>query len=804
MYGVTIVIPVYNTEKYLDKAIDSCVNQTYRNIEIIIVNDGSTDDSLIIAKGYEDKYDFVSVITTKNRGLSEARNTGLKVAKGRYIYFLDSDDWIEPETIELCYNLANENDLDIVLFDSKVEVDDTIDFINKIDYNYCKRDKIVESNVLYTGREFVEIYKDKKALFVQAWLVFIKTISVKNDIRFLPNAYYEDVAFHYSCMMLADRIMYIPKAFHVRLYRSGSIMTTSLNIRKICSVYEITIEMISSFMKLEKHNDNFWLQYLIRRIRSLFRTVLGKVTRKDINLLKGYSQKIIRLQEDCISLYYKALNLSGAKISNVRKLLEFTEEIINPFGWISDRMIAFINEIVPDREYNIHNILSNLPLNKKRKIGIYGSGKHADYLISMYKKSVGNINADLVFIDSYKKSFSETYNNYNIINVDDLYSTDITEIVILSYFYEDEMYENIVSRYGNKYKIHRIYNGDKEAIDSTVYLEIYNRLLKLYDNGRKKILLINTPEHTNIGDHIITLAVMKFFKEFMADYVIVEVSNKMYKERSKEVIYRTNVNDIIVITGGGFLGSLWPYSGLNVYEIIRDFSENKIVILPQSIYFEDNKEGERQKNLAYELFMQHTDLTVCYRESLSYERSETLFDGQVQSYLMPDMALTLNYSRDQGYREGILMCLRHDKESILTDDAKLSLKEHFLGLNEKVNETSMHWHSGIKPSQREEVITEKINEIKMYKLVITDALHCLISCAISGTPCIALNNISRKIEGIYKTWMKDLNYIRFIDSYKEIYEIDLSGWDELYKNNYYNMSFNNFLKKLADLIRVNN
>jgi len=274
----------------------------------------------------------------------------------------------------------------------------------------------------------------------------------------------------------------------------------------------------------------------------------------------------------------------------------------------------------------------------------------------------------------------------------------------------------------------------------------------------------------------------------------------VYKENRKEIIYRTNVDDIIVITGGGFLGSLWPYSGGNVYKIFEDFPDNKIVILPQSMFYEDNEEGEKQKQLFYNLLISHKDLSVLFRENISLSRFNAMFQGKVNGYLMPDMALTLDYSQDQGEREGILLCLRNDKESILTEDAKQAIKNHFSGLYETVNESSMHWHTGIMPDKRKEVITGKINELKRHKLVVTDALHCMISCAISGTPCIALNNISGKLEGIYKSWLEDIRYIRYVDSYQELFEMDFASWEELNNKNYYNKSFNKEMEFLAKLI----
>ena len=97
---ISVIVPVYNVEKYLEKCLNSLVNQTYQNIEIIVVDDGSTDNSGRIADDFALKYDIIKVIHTKNGGLSAARNVGIENAGGEYIAFVDSDDWVDVNTFE--------------------------------------------------------------------------------------------------------------------------------------------------------------------------------------------------------------------------------------------------------------------------------------------------------------------------------------------------------------------------------------------------------------------------------------------------------------------------------------------------------------------------------------------------------------------------------------------------------------------------------------------------------------------------------------------------------------------------------
>ena len=141
---ITVIINVYNGELFINKCIDSIINQTYKNLEILIVNDGSTDNTLKEIKKYKDKR--IKVITTKNQGLSFSRNTGIDNAKGNYLYFIDVDDLIEKDTIEYLYKLIKKYDVKIA----------TCDSTNIKDYNFKKIEREEEIHV-YTGEEMVKL-----------------------------------------------------------------------------------------------------------------------------------------------------------------------------------------------------------------------------------------------------------------------------------------------------------------------------------------------------------------------------------------------------------------------------------------------------------------------------------------------------------------------------------------------------------------------------------------------------------------------------------------------------------------------
>ena len=119
MSKISIIVPVYNVESYLSNCIDSILNQTFKDFELILVNDGSTDKSLEICKHYKNMDDRIFIIDKKNGGLSSARNAGLDIIKGEYIGFVDSDDYIHPQMYELLYKQIIENEADISMCEFK-------------------------------------------------------------------------------------------------------------------------------------------------------------------------------------------------------------------------------------------------------------------------------------------------------------------------------------------------------------------------------------------------------------------------------------------------------------------------------------------------------------------------------------------------------------------------------------------------------------------------------------------------------------------------------------------------------------
>lgn len=220
---VSLIIPVYNVEAYLRKSLDSAVNQTLDDFEIIAVNDGSTDSSYEILKEYENKYDNFRVINQKNGGLSAAKNAGIKIAKGEYIAFLDSDDYLDKNFLETLYNMAVNNNAEIACCNFKFyfpesDIKITMPTLPKGGV-YSKRRALKELILDCTIHHFSWNKLCKRSIFEE------------NNIQFY-DMYFEDISTSPRLFYSANKVAITPKPLYYYTQRPGSILKT-MNAEKI-------------------------------------------------------------------------------------------------------------------------------------------------------------------------------------------------------------------------------------------------------------------------------------------------------------------------------------------------------------------------------------------------------------------------------------------------------------------------------------------------------------------------------------------------------------------------------------------
>ncbi len=242
MYKVSIIIPVYNTGKYLRQCLDSVINQTLKDIEIICVNDGSTDDSHDILEEYAQKDTRIILINQKNKGQSAARNAGLNIAKGELITFLDSDDYIELNAYEKA--IQNMTDaVDMVCFGVNVFGEDFID-IREDDQKYFKIRKVGHVNInqhLILSTDVATVNK-----------IFTKEIIKKNKIQFSDGLIYEDALFYWQYVLLCKKAYFMKdKFYHYRRHNNSTMATTFKKTNKSLD-HLLIMEVLYDYM--QQHN----------------------------------------------------------------------------------------------------------------------------------------------------------------------------------------------------------------------------------------------------------------------------------------------------------------------------------------------------------------------------------------------------------------------------------------------------------------------------------------------------------------------------------------------------------------------
>ena len=235
----SIIIPIFNVEEYLERCLESIINQTYKNLEIILVNDGSTDNSLEICTTYSNKDNRIIIINKENSGPSEARNIGIKKATGDYIIFVDSDDTIVPNTCDFFYEHIKKNpNIDIICSN----------------YQYIGQKKpkqrifnIPKDNKLLSGYEFIKLQLKDNKLFIEVWRnTYRRSLLLENNLFFMVGILHEDELWTPITFMNAKTIFVTNNIHYNYFIRPNSIMR-SLN--KLES--KKTILIVCS--ELEKH-----------------------------------------------------------------------------------------------------------------------------------------------------------------------------------------------------------------------------------------------------------------------------------------------------------------------------------------------------------------------------------------------------------------------------------------------------------------------------------------------------------------------------------------------------------------------
>lgn len=305
---ISVIVPIYNVEKYLSKCIESIINQTYKKLEIILVNDGSTDNSLEICEKYRNKDDRIKIINKSNGGLSDARNKGIEIALGDYISFVDSDDYLDYKMIEILYN-------DIQTYSADISI---VNYM-KIFEDGTKEDESLDRNdfLVMDSKSAIKNLLDNSSFGNYAWNKLYKR-ELFEDVKYPFGRKMEDLGTTYKLFFKSNIIVYNPIQLYYYLQRDDSILHNK-DLKFILDEYELTIERYK-YLKDKylsfKENDIFLYNYLVHQYALLYQF---ESIRNEVDLiLKRFNFDILKKLNLNEKIKYVMYSINKSLYVNIR------------------------------------------------------------------------------------------------------------------------------------------------------------------------------------------------------------------------------------------------------------------------------------------------------------------------------------------------------------------------------------------------------------------------------------------------------------------------------------------------------
>ena len=337
----------------------------------------------------------------------------------------------------------------------------------------------------------------------------------------------------------------------------------------------------------------------------------------------------------------------------------------------------------------------------------------------------------------------------------------------------------------------------KSVIQILKKIVLYPRFLLIKTKLRAEncVCLLGTSTYNNLGDHLLSQNSFDFLKKTFPNRIVIEIPTQIYKRYEKQLANIISRQTIICISAGGWMGNLWPEDELMMQRMLESFSNNKIYILPQTVYYDKSihnfKNILQKANLTYE---KCADLTLFVREKNSYNTALTLLNIR-QILLAPDMGLYGKKKNSNSNNNGklALLCFRDDRESSLKNNEENKIHSILRSKGYSIDKFNTITKHNISISKRLLQLTTLKNKLSTSNIVFTDRLHGMILAATCGCKCIVFDNNNHKISGVYNTWLKNNPNILMID---EHFTFNETIFDNFMHNKFECSSIKNWINSL--------
>ena len=334
---ISVIIPIYNVEKYLSHCIESVIKQTYTNFEIVCICEPCDDQSIEIIKQFQKQDNRIRIFyNTEKRGLSYNRNYGMKVSRGEYIYFLDSDDWIEESALETMCRAIKDNNAEIVTFSTKIHYEVNPQQLEKVQGKY-QGEYLEDSEGVLTG---LQLHDSSNIRCSACMYFFDKAFLVKNKISFLQGIIHEDVLFYFYILYYGTKIKVLKMSLHNYRRRAGSITdAVDIDYEKEINSYLHIFTDVLLFAQNKKQGDeekkkligNF-MNIGWRAARNWYDQIPeSMLVEIENNLVAQYGSKLMDTLRDIDTVYYIPHNI-------VDKMLK-GEVYVYGAGKVANRML---------------------------------------------------------------------------------------------------------------------------------------------------------------------------------------------------------------------------------------------------------------------------------------------------------------------------------------------------------------------------------------------------------------------------------------------------------------------------------